>query len=219
MKNTTRSKFPSLAASLLMALLLGNAGCSSSGYAKGDKAAANIRKAADQIALLNKDIERALGSLSDLVNNPQANLKPQFKRFSSDVRRVEKSAEHIYAARQSMADKGKAFFDHWDAQLAEIHNEDIRARSQSRRDEVAGQLLEIKVSYEDAAKTFKPFIADLKDVQRFLSLDLTPGGVSSAKEPLKKAMTDAIPVIEAVQDLANAFDALGLSMSSTGPAN
>jgi hypothetical protein len=199
---------------LLLATLSCISGCSSSGYAKGDKTAANIRKAANQIALLNKDIERALGSLSDLVNNPQPELKPQFKRFSADVKRVEASAEHIYAARQSMADKGKAFFEHWDNQLAEINNEDIRSRSQSRRDEVAAKLLQIKVRYEDAARTFKPFIADLREVQRFLSLDLTPDGVSAAREPLRKAMSDAIPVIESVQDLADAFDALGISMSS-----
>ncbi|MFM1943340.1 MAG: hypothetical protein RI897_2322 [Verrucomicrobiota bacterium] len=219
MKAITSSAIHSLAALLLLALLLGNTGCSSGGYAKGDKTAANIRKAADQIALLNKDIERALGSLSDLVNNPQPNLKPQFKRFSADVKTVERSAEHIYAARQSMADKGKAFFEHWDSQLAEINNEDIRARSQSRRDEVAAKLLEIKVRYEDAARTFKPFIADLRDVQRFLSLDLTTDGVSAAKEPLKKAMTDAIPVIEAVQDLSEGFASLGVSMASANPSN
>jgi len=218
MKTTGRTLLHAGSLASLIALAVWLTGCASSGYKQGDTAATNIRKAADRIDALPKEIERALGSLSDLVNNPQPDLKPQFKKFSSDVKRVEASAEHVQAARRSMAEKGQAFFDKWDEQLANITNEDIKARSQSRKEVVASRLMEVKVSYEQTEQAFKPFIADLRDIQTFLSIDLTSGGVEAARDPLKKAMQDAIPVTEAVRELAADFQALGLAMASVTPS-
>ena len=192
-------------------------GCSSSGYAKGDKTAANIQKAADRIDELPGEIEEALGSLSQLVNHPEPDLRPQFKAFSKNLKVVESSADHIAAARKAMADSEQKFFDKWDEQLAEIHNEDIKARSQSRKEEVRQKMMAIKQRYEEGEQGFKPFVADLRDVQRALSIDLTPEGVSTVRPIVGKAMQDVGPLNDSIQQLALDFRALGVAMSSVAP--
>jgi hypothetical protein len=199
-----------------IALLL-NAGCASSGHEKGNQTAASIQAAANNIAALPAEIGKTLASLSDLVNQPAADLRPQYKAFVFNLGVVEDAGKEIVDARIELGQKGKAYFAEWDAQLAQIKNEDIKARSQSRKDEVAQQLQAIKKSYAEAEVAYRPFLSGLKDVQKYLSVDLTPDGVAAIKGTLNKALTDVGPLNTSLAKLANDFRALGVAMSSVGP--
>lgn len=192
-------------------------GCASSGYDKGNQTAENIQAAADTIAALPGQLDQTLASLNDLIEKPQGDLRPQFKQFSANLAGVESTAKDIAAARRTMGENQKEFFAKWDEQLALIKNEDIKARSQSRKEEVTQNLLAIKRSYLEAETAFKPFLSDLKDVQKYLSVDLTAGGVSAIKGTVAKANQDEAPLKTSINQLAADFKTLGLSMSSVTP--
>ena len=210
---------PTTITSLLTAgAVLALVGCASPGYEKGAKAAANIQEAANLIGALPGRIDQTLTALNDLVQKPAADLRPQFKTFASQLADLESSAKDISTARSNMGAQGKEFFAKWDEQLATIQNEDIKARSQSRKDEVAAKLAAIKLSYSEAAGAFKPFLADLKDVQKFLAIDLTAGGVASMKDTAAKASRDAGPLKDSLSKVAADFKSLGLAMSAVTPA-
>ncbi|HEX5220050.1 MAG TPA: DUF2959 family protein [Verrucomicrobiae bacterium] len=200
------------------ALLMLAAGCASSGYDKGNKTAQNIQAAANRIAALPGQIDKTLASLNDLVNKPQTDLRPQFKQFTANLAEVESAAKDIGAARRAMGEKSKEFFAAWDAQLAQINNEDIKARSEARKKDVADKMEAIKRSYTEAETAFRPFMNSLKDVQKYLSVDLTSGGVSAIKDTVTKANQDAAKLGEEITQLAEQFKALGLAMSSVTPA-
>ena len=202
-----------IAASLALAF----AGCASSGYQKGTKTAENIQDAANRIAALPGRIDQTLAALNDLVEKPQADLRPQFKTFSSQLTDMESEAQDIADARRNMAENGKEFFAKWDESLAKIQNEDIKARSQSRKAEVTQKLQDIKMRYTEAEVSFKPFLASLKDVQTSLSVDLTPGGVSAMKGTAAKATQNAGPLKDSISKLAAEFKALGVAMSAVAP--
>jgi Skp family chaperone for outer membrane proteins len=206
--------------SLIMAasLALGLIGCASAGYQKGSKTGANILDAANRIAAMPARIDQTVAALNELVENPQSDLRPQFKAFSAQLADMESDAQDIAAARRSMAANGKEFFAMWDEQLAQIQNEDIKTRSQSRKEEVAQKLQTVKESYAEAATSFKPFLAELKDVQKALSVDLTAGGVAAMQGTAAKATRDAGPLKDSAFKLAAEFKTLGLAMSSVTPA-
>jgi outer membrane murein-binding lipoprotein Lpp len=198
------------------ALLVG--GCASSGYDKGNKTAENIQTAANRIAALPAQMDKMLGALDELVNKPQADLRPQYKQFKADVADVESAAKDIGAARRSMGEKSKEFFATWDAQIAKINNEDIKARSVERKNEVAQKMENIKRSYTEAETAFRPFMAKLQDVQKYLDVDLTAGGLAAIKNTVMNANADAGPLKVSILKLADDFKALGLAMSSVTPA-
>jgi len=199
------------------ALLLG-AGCASSAYDKGNKTAQDIQTAANRIAALPGMVDKTLASLDELVNKPQPDLRPQFKQFSSNLSEVDSAAKEVGAARRSMGEKSKEFFAEWDAQLAKINNEDIKARSQARKAEVSQKLDAIKRSYTEAETAFRPFMSNLQDIQKYLSVDLTTGGLAAIKETVTKANTNAVALKDSATKLAEDFRALGLAMSSVTPA-
>jgi outer membrane murein-binding lipoprotein Lpp len=203
-------------AAVTAALLL--AGCASSGYEKGNQTAANIQTAANRIAALPGQIDKTLASLNELVNKPQSDLRPQFKQFNAYLSDVVSAAKDIGAARRSMGEKSKEFFAAWDAQMAKINNEDVKARSQARKDEVGQRMEAIKRSYTEAEVAFRPFLTKLQDVQKYLEVDLTAGGLGAIKDTVGKANADAAPLNAAINKLADDFKALGLAMSSVTPA-
>ncbi len=218
MKSTLKPiQFTVCLAACATALLLG-AGCASSGYDKGNQTAQNIQNAANRIAALPAQINKTMASLDELVNKPQADLRPQFKQFTANLNEVESAAKDIAAARRSMGEKSKEFFAEWDKQLALINNEDIKSRSQARKQDVAAKMEAIKKSYTEAEVAFRPFMSELKDVQKYLSVDLTPGGVAAIKNTVAKADQSAAKLGEEATQLAEQFKALGLAMSSVTPA-
>ena len=200
------------------AALLFAAGCTSTGYEKGNKAAQDIQSAANRIAALPAQIDKTLAALDDLVDKPQADLRPQFKQYSADLADVESSAKDVAAARRSMAEKSKDFFAAWDAQTAKINNEDIKARSLERKNEVAQRMESIKRSYTEAEVAFRPLMNELQDVKKYLSIDLTAGGLAAIKPTVTRAHTEAAPLTSSITQLAEQFKALGLAMSSVTPA-
>jgi hypothetical protein len=194
------------------------AGCASSGYQKSDQTAVNIQKAATQIDALPAQIDKTLAALNDLVGKSQANLVPQFKTFSTELENLRSQALDIESLRKKMGESGKAFLADWDQQLASIKNEDIKSRSQARMDEVKKQLTSVKAHYAEAANAFRPFIGELQDIQKYLSIDLTTGGIDSLQKTVAKVNTDAGPLKEAILKVGADFKALGVSLSSSAPA-
>lgn len=160
------------------------AGCASTaGFNQGNITAAKIQSTSDQIAALPGQLDKTLASLNNLVSQPQADLRPQYKEFTANVAAVQSAAKDIATARTKIAADQTEFFAKWDQEIAQIQNQDIKALSQKRRDEVARNLTAIKTSYAQTDMAFKPFMADLSDVQKYLSVDLTPGGIAAIKGP------------------------------------
>jgi hypothetical protein len=114
-----------------------------------------------------------------------------------------------------MKSQGKDYFARWDKESAQIQNEDIRTRSETRRNEVASRFDRISEQYDETRTAFRPFMSDLRDVQKFLSTDLTTDGLAAIKDSAAKATQDAVPVKEALGRLSDEFKSLGLSMSPT----
>jgi hypothetical protein len=204
---------------LLAAVLsLAVAGCSSPGYQKGEKTAQGLKDTAGLINALSGQIDTTLASMNTLMSKPQPDLKPQFETFSSDVSNLESSGKSIAEARRAMGAKSKEFFDKWDQDLATINNEDIKSRSEERKQEVKKNLNAVRMSYTQAAQDFVPFLKNLQDLRTALSVDLTPGGLNALKPTADKAAQSAVPLKASAAKLAADFKALGVSMSSVAPS-
>jgi Protein of unknown function (DUF2959) len=213
-----RTKLIQITSTLALAAAIATlAGCKSGNYEAGASTAAGLTESADKAAAGKAKIDAALTSLNDLINNPQGDLVPRFKQFNTAVNDLEATAKNVSGNVASMRGQGKEYFAKWDEQLATIKNEDIKARSAERKNEVQTKFTDIKKTYEETAMAFKPFMAELKDVQSALSTDLTPGGVAALKGPAEKLNKDAVPLKASIDKLSTQFKELGVAMSSGMP--
>jgi Protein of unknown function (DUF2959) len=189
------------------------AGCSSAGYEKAADTATSLTKASDGIVKGNALVDQTLAALNDLVNNPKADLRKQFGAFNDSVNDLTSTAKDVDGKAKGMKSQGADYFKNWDKQMAAMKNEDIRNRSEARKGEVASKFGRISQSYDETRAAFAPFMSDLRDVQKFLSTDLTAGGLSAIKDVAAKANKDAGPLKESLTKLSEEFKGLGLSMS------
>lgn len=188
-------------------------GCSSAGYEKAADTATSLTKASDGIAKGNALVDQTLAALGDLVNNPKPDLRKQFGTFNDAVTRLSSTAKDVDGKAKGMKSQGADYFKNWDKQLAAMKNEDIRNRSEARKGEVASKFGRISQSYDETRAAFAPFMSDLRDVQKFLSTDLTAGGLAAIKDVAAKANKDAQPLKASLARLSDEFKGLGLSMS------
>ena len=190
-------------------------GCASPNYKKGASTAVTMDESSGLIAIGNTRIDESIGSLNDLVAAPNPDLRPQFQRFNTAVHDLRGSAADIAGKAAQMKIQGAEYFAGWDRELAKMANEDIRSRSETRRNEVAARFDRISLQYDYANTAFQPLLSDLRDVEKFLSTDLTIGGLVAVKSVAAKATADAVPVKESLARLSEEFKNFGVSISPT----
>jgi uncharacterized phage infection (PIP) family protein YhgE len=200
-----------------IALALLASACQSSSGGKGEATGKNVTKAADEIQLGIGHLDATLAALNGLVNEPAPDLGTQFKAFSKHLDQLDATAKKVRETAASMDAKGKAYFADWDTQIAIIQNEDIRERSADRRKAVEAAFSKIQGEYGEARDTFRPLMNDLLDIRTALAADLTMDGVSAIKKSVKKVSGEAEDVKENLQELADGFRKLGVSLSKSGP--
>lgn len=217
MKTINSIKFViSFAVAVMLAALVG---CASKGnYAKGSAAGQGLNEAAEKITVGQTKIDTTLTTLNDLVSSSQGELEPKFKKFNTAVKDLEGSANNVKESVAEMRAKGNEYFKAWDEQAAAIKNEDIKARSAERKKEMQKKFTDIKRSYILAGDAFRPFLADLKDIQTALGTDLTMGGLASVKGAAEKANKNAVPLKASIAELATHFKDVGAAMSAAGAA-
>ena len=157
---------PQLAVLAVATVLI--AGCKSDTYQKGSATGAGLQAAADRINQGSAKIDATLVTLNDLIKNP-GDLVAQFKKYSSSVNDLESAAKDVQSKVAAMRSKGDDYFKAWDAQTAQIHNEDIKTRNAARKEAVLKQFTQIKMSYTEASEAFKPFMSDLNPASRIFS--------------------------------------------------
>ncbi len=189
-------------------------GCATTGYEKGNSTANTLSASSHMVAKANVLIDETLANLNDLVSHPGPDLHKQFNAFNNSVNELGMTSRDVTVKSDRMKLQGAAYFKNWDDEAAMIKNEDIRKRSVARKNEVSAQFDRITKLYEETKAAFDPYMSDLRDVQKYLSLDLTSGGLLSIKDAVTKATEHAAPLKEAIGKLSGEFKDLGFTMST-----
>lgn len=189
-------------------------GCSSTPYRKGDAAAISLQDAASNVQGQSRALEVAMGTLDDLVNKPEMDLKPQFKRFSKSVDTLAANARRNNRSEDRISKKSAAYFEEWNKQLARMNYDVVRERSQARKNEVTKYLDSVDQRYREAQDAMGPLLSYLYDVRKALDNDLTPAGVEAIKPIAGRARENADKVQLALGRLTSELTASGNRMSS-----
>jgi chromosome segregation ATPase len=193
-----------LATSLLTGALVFT-GCATRPYLRGQATSTSIGDAANAIDNSRRQLTDTTMALSALVNQPMTNLRPAFERYRSAVSNLERAVDAVNSEANKMQQQGQQYFDHWNASLAEMKSEDIRARSIERQREVADQFTGIQQQYQQVQQQFAPLMSTFRDIQRMLGADLTPAGVNSVREFAERTENTAKELRQTLDQLADKF--------------
>lgn len=199
---------------VLTATLLG---CASSGPKRNASMASSVETSAARLERVGLNLDATLASLNDLVNNPQPDLRPQFKKFSGALKNLDASSAQVARAHDDLQVKSTVFFENWEREISTIQNSDIRNQSQERKQQVSRQFDRVKAGCDELRGRFRPLVGDLKDIQRSLASDLTPSGVEALRGTVHQLNERATPRREETNRLAAQFRELAATVSPKRP--
>lgn len=193
-------------------------GCASVGYEQADATSSSLQAAAQSIDDTLLPLSAVLVALDDLVTAPGEDLTTQFEIYSSAVSQLEESVKSVNMHASQMQTQGDAYFQNWEAELANIQSNDIQSRSRDRKQAMAKQFREVSDGYARTRDELTPFVSDLIDIRTALGTDLTEGGLNSLNGLLKTANREAASLRKSMIQLSAAFKDIGVSLSPAVPS-
>src|SRR6185503_16846056 len=155
-----------------------------------------------------RDLDLAIAALNELVSKPEADSRPQFLRFSVTVYQLSLSTKRAEDSIGRMWRKRAAYFEVWDKEILAIKDEEVRRKSEARREEVSQQFDAVIRRSNEAHDTMSPVISYLRDIRKALSTDLTRDGLASMKPLATHANESAHSAKKGLMQLAADLDVL-----------
>jgi hypothetical protein len=202
----------------LAALLAAAAGCVSKSYDKGAATSAAAENSATAVAQTSVKVNDVLAALNNLTFKSQGDLRDQYDAFVSASKNLTTATDNLDAKVVQMRATAATYIESWTNELAAIQSPELRQRSAERMNEVATKLKDVDASYEGVKNSFKPFMADIKDIQTYLGTDLTAGGLNTIKDIVSKTKVDAVPLRDSIKQLQGSFSNLGNALSPVLPS-
>ena len=189
-------------------------GCgTTAGYKQADKTGAGIAEFREEIVNGKKAIDATMKSLGDIAATANTNPRKAFEQYSKDVSNLESTADKIRKRAQDMKEQGQAYFKQWEEQMAQVSNPDIRKLAEERKAKLQETFDSIRKYTEPLKAQFDPWMSDLKDLQKYLSNDLTVAGVDAAKSLFTKTTNGGLEVQKSMDGLVAELNTVSATLT------
>lgn len=213
MRDITSHKVPGLMA-LAVGVVWLFTGCgTTTGYKQADKTGAGIAEFRDEIVNGQKAIDATMESLSQVAASATTDPRKPFEKYTKDVANLESVAAKIRKRADSMKAQGQSYFEQWEKQMAEVQNPEIRKLAEERKAKLQETFESIRKYTEPLKAQFDPWMSDLKDLQKFLSNDLTIAGVDAAKSLFIKTQNSGLEVQKSMDALVAELNTIAATIT------
>lgn len=190
------------------------AGCGTTkGYKQADKTGAGIAEFRDEIVKGKTAIDATMKSLGEIAMSANTDPRKPFERYSKDVGNLESVAASVRKRGQEMQQQGQSYFKHWEQQLAEVNNPEIRKLAEQRRAKLQETFDSVRKYTEPLKAQFDPWMSDLKDLQKYLNNDLTIAGVDAAKSLFTKTTNEGLEVQKSMDALVAELNTIAATIT------
>jgi len=202
--------------SALVAVAIGVAGCSSTGIQRSEKATTTMQTMDNDIKAIVTQLDATGASLDELMRPGQSDFKKAFASCTDNIAKIETMEKRFAIHADEMKDRGKDYFDEWQQEGNKYNNQQIRELSEKRRvelGEVYGKIAENSIAVK---QPFKAYVSDVKEIQSYLSNDLTSKGIEAIAPISRKVVEDGDKLKLAIRDLQMAIETAKAEMSHAG---
>jgi chemotaxis protein histidine kinase CheA len=183
-------------------------GCATTGMDRSVKTTNSIKEVDTEIRKMSVQIDITASSLDSLVKAGQPDLKKSFDAYSDNLIKLEKEGKLVIKRTEEMKASSKEYFSEWEKQGDAFTNQEIRELSAERRNKLAEIYARVPAAGAGVKGSYNAYLTDLKEIQKYLSTDLTPKGVEAIAPVAQKSVQnlDALkislkPVIAALDEI------------------
>ena len=191
-------------------------GCATSGYQQADKTGAGIAQFREEISKAKLAVDDTVKSLGQVAVSANTNPREAFQQYSKSLANLESTAAKAKSRAADMKAQGQTYFANWEKELAQVKNPEIKNLAVQQRTKLQASFDSIKTVAEPLKAQFDPWLSDLKDLQKYLSNDLSVSGVDAAKSLFKKTQAEGMEVQKSMDALVAELNTVAATLT---PAN
>lgn len=189
-------------------------GCgTTAGYKKADRTGAGIAEFRKEIVKAKTSVDNTVKSLNEVAVTADTNPRKAYEQFSENVNRLDSESAKAKKIGQEMKTQGQAYFAQWEKQLAEIQNPEIKKLAEQQKNKLRQTFSSIQTYSEPLKAQFEPWLANLKDLQKYLSNDLTISGVDAAKSLFAKTRAEGYEVQKSMDALVAELNTIAATLT------
>jgi hypothetical protein len=143
-------------------------------------------------------------------------VKKAFNSYTDNVSKIEKMEEDFAKHADEMKARGKDYFEEWQKEGDKYKNPQIQELSDQRRielGEIYGKIAENSIGVRDA---FKAYVSDAKEIQNYLSNDLTSKGIEAIAATARKVVDNGENLRLAIKNVQTAIEKARAEMIQSG---
>jgi hypothetical protein len=167
---------------------------------------AQITRATAQVDLTTAKLEALSTSKGDLD-------KPSEDALGA-IEVLETETNALKSRGDEMRDRGAAYFEAWEKQLASMSTPEVVARATSRKEELSKQYADVLTAMQEGRSAYDVFWADLQATVKAVDDGLTADKVKLMAEPVAKMKKQAATVKERITTLTEKVDRIGVLYTS-----
>lgn len=183
-------------------------GCATTGMDRSVSTTNSIRDVDSDIRGMIVQIDATGSSLDALVMTGKPDLKKNFDAYTDHVAKLDHEGKKTIRHMDEMKTRSKEYFAEWETQGDTFTNPQIRELSEERRTRLANIYAQVPAAGVGIKSAYLAYLTDLKEIQMFLSNDLTPSGIEAIDPVAKKTVQDRealkaslAPVLSALDDI------------------
>lgn len=165
------------------------------------------------IKLVLVQLDATGASLDELTKPDNSDVQKAFYLYKDNVLKIGNMEKDFAKHTDEMNARGKDYFKEWEKEGDNYKNPRIQELSDERRMELSGIYGDIATNSIGVKDNFKAYVSDLKEIQTYLSNDLTPKGIESIASISGKVVQDGDNLKSAIQDIQAAIKNASLEMS------
>ncbi len=204
--NLATASLRSLATAGCLLLLAGCQSTGTEGQRQADELSQRVDAYAKSMTQAKTEFEALLASHDKLVTATTGDLNAMYGDFQRNLATMENRRTTMRQQREQLRATAQQYFANWQAQAAQITNEDLREKSAERMKETQERYEQIHSVVEKGIQAYEPILAQLKDHAQYLSVELNFEAANSLQRNAGKVRSASEDVVEAADAVIAAAD-------------
>lgn len=200
---------------MLAAAVISVAGCASTGIQRSEAATTSMTTMDSDIKLAVVQIDATGASLDELTKPENSDVQKAFYLYSDNVSIIENMQKDFDKHADEMNARGRDYFEEWQKEGDKYKNQKIQELSEERRSELGGIYGEIATNSIGVKDDFNTYVSDLKEIQNYLSNDLTPKGIEAIAPISRKVANDGDQLKYSLGNIQTAIKRASAEMSQS----
>lgn len=203
---STKLNLSAVPAVLLVAVAVCFPACGTLTEQYVEQATRSIRVSQETFLEAKVEIDNVMATLNLLVTGKDGDVRNEHRKFIQQLESLKQRRQVMQESVAKTHRDGEAYFKLWEQGLETISNEDIRRRSEMRRNSALESYGEIEGTLEGTIESFMLYLSNLKDIKKHLDFDLTTNGINSITEVINKANSDSLEVKDRIDNAVLSLD-------------